>query len=176
MLNSKVGSQHDWNLIDWNVEFRGRVSAWLKDDGLECEILTNLINFWCVSLLLFILKLTVEITAWFSCTNLIFTDPVKPGQCPRYANVRNGNGKCYTQCRVDVDCPGNQKCCVRGCSLLCLNPVSNICMYDWKAWLKSFFQWCVIQLFYLLRMLVSMLYIFDIFFPIPILIVVFTFH
>ncbi|XP_061384586.1 papilin isoform X3 [Danaus plexippus] len=49
----------------------------------------------------------------------------KSGSCPSEAvSLTATESQCRRQCNDDADCPGVGKCCERGCSHLCLEPVS----------------------------------------------------
>ncbi|XP_041970064.1 papilin-like isoform X2 [Aricia agestis] len=72
------------------------------------------------------------------CVTNVYTDPIsskrrfyaecrianKTGYCPR-EDGRAADSQCHRQCNDDADCVGVAKCCVRGCSQLCLEPVDT---------------------------------------------------
>ncbi|NXG39580.1 WAP protein, partial [Dromaius novaehollandiae] len=45
----------------------------------------------------------------------------KPGFCPTSPGLYSSYD-CQGRCRGDGDCPGEQKCCLRGCDYVCLPP------------------------------------------------------
>ena len=48
----------------------------------------------------------------------------KPGECPQTVSVRD-YGWCVSQCRSDMNCSYDQKCCFNGCGTMCMTPVSS---------------------------------------------------
>ena len=45
---------------------------------------------------------------------------IKAGDCPAIDPTLAGI--CVSQCGVDADCVGTQKCCSNGCGLICVDP------------------------------------------------------
>ncbi|NWX00246.1 WAP protein, partial [Caloenas nicobarica] len=45
----------------------------------------------------------------------------KAGFCPAHAGLFPSYD-CRAWCRRDAECPGEQKCCLRGCDYVCLSP------------------------------------------------------
>ncbi|XP_006821660.1 uncharacterized protein LOC100371432 [Saccoglossus kowalevskii] len=52
----------------------------------------------------------------------MLTGTYKSGECPNISPYGWNSGVCVSHCTLDIDCPGDNKCCSNGCGAMCMPP------------------------------------------------------